>query len=197
MKFPDTFHWMNNLSPFPPESWEKLEGYGREKTVARGNMLISEGEVQKDLYLVMEGIQMSYLEKPDQLHVVAFTYPPGLCAIPGSFSLQKPAPYSLKALTESRLLSIPFFRLEECLETDSRLEKAFRKMTELILAGVIERHLERHSLSMEARFLSFCQRSPHLLHQVPHRYLASYLGMDATNFSKLFNRVKIDQNKAL
>jgi hypothetical protein len=26
---------------------------------------------------------------------------------------------------------------------------------------------------------------------VPHKYIASYLGIDATNFSKLYNRVKI------
>jgi hypothetical protein len=35
------------------------------------------------------------------------------------------------------------------------------------------------------------QRSPHILNLVPHKYLASYLGMDATNFSKLLGSVKI------
>jgi hypothetical protein len=35
------------------------------------------------------------------------------------------------------------------------------------------------------------QRSPHILQLVPHKYLANYLGIDATNFSKLLNRVRI------
>ena len=64
-------------------------------------------------------------------------------------------------------------------------------MTEAILAGMINRHIELHSLTIEERFKVFCQRSPHLLQLVPHKYIASYLGIDPTNFSKLFNSVRI------
>jgi hypothetical protein len=63
-------------------------------------------------------------------------------------------------------------------------------MTEAVLAGMINRHIELHSLSMEERYRTFCQRSAHLLHTVPHKYIASYLGIDPTNFSKLFNSVR-------
>ncbi|MDQ3015104.1 MAG: Crp/Fnr family transcriptional regulator, partial [Bacteroidota bacterium] len=71
------------------------------------------------------------------------------------------------------------------------LERLFRKMTEAVLAGMINRHIELHSLTMEERYKIFCSRSPHLLHLVPHKYIASYLGMDATNFSKLYNSIRI------
>ena len=77
------------------------------------------------------------------------------------------------------------------LKKSHSFERLIRKMTEAVLAGLINRHIELHSQSMEERFLTFCKRSPHLLHLVPHKHLASYLGIDATNFSKLFNKVKI------
>ncbi len=70
------------------------------------------------------------------------------------------------------------------------IERLFRRMTEAVLAGMINRHIELHAMSMDERYKTFCQRSPYLLHLVPHKYIASYLGIDPTNFSKLFNHVK-------
>jgi CRP-like cAMP-binding protein len=75
-------------------------------------------------------------------------------------------------------------------DQSQELERLFRKMTEFVLAGMINRHIELHAQTMEERYLSFCRRSPHLLQLVPHKHIASYLGIDATNFSKLFNKVK-------
>ena len=59
------------------------------------------------------------------------------------------------------------------------------------LGGVLDRLAELQLMSSEEKFRSLLMRSPHILTLVPHKYLASYLGIDATNFSKLMNRVKI------
>jgi CRP-like cAMP-binding protein len=123
--------------------------------------------------------------------VIAFTYPPGLSAIPGSFSFQKPSAYYLRCLSESKFGAIGYDTLQSLLDRSQHLERLFRKMTELFLDGMINRHIELHSLSMEKRFRAFTERSAHLLPMVPHRYIASYLGIDATNFSKLYNSIKI------
>lgn len=71
------------------------------------------------------------------------------------------------------------------------IETLFRKGTEGILAGVLERQYELMALDIESRFRLFVRRSPHLLHLVPQKDLASYLRIDPTNFSKLYNRIKI------
>jgi hypothetical protein len=59
------------------------------------------------------------------------------------------------------------------------------------LAGVLERLVELQCFSSEEKFRQLLRRSPHILQLVPHKYLANYLGIEATNFSKLLNRVKI------
>jgi len=60
-----------------------------------------------------------------------------------------------------------------------------------VLIGLVHRHYELLAFSIEERFRSFAQRSPHLINLVPHKDLASYLGINATNFSKLLARVKL------
>lgn len=148
------------------------------------------GQIQRELYFVKSGVQMSYFDANYKTHVIAFTYFPNLCAIPESFSFQTPSKYFLTCLTESELDYITFEELQNLFDQSQELERLFRRMTEFLLAGIINRHIELHALTIEERYKTFCQRSPHLLQLVPHKYIASYLGIDATNFSKLFNKVK-------
>jgi hypothetical protein len=61
----------------------------------------------------------------------------------------------------------------------------------IAMSGILERVAELQCFSSEAKFKILLQRSPHILQLVPHKYLASYIGIDATNFSKLINRVRI------
>ena len=161
------------------------------KTFKKGYLIIVPEQIQREVYFVKTGVQMSYLEtNKDKVQVIAFTYFPSLCAIPESFLFQTPSKYFLTCLTNSELEYITFNELQQLFDQSQQLERLFRRVAEFLLAGMIDRHTALHSLTMEERFKAFCQRSPHLLGLVPHKYIASYLGIDPTNFSKLFNNVR-------
>lgn len=183
----DYFTFFNAVSPVPREIMERLVQTGRKRVVSRGELITREGQVQRDLLLVETGVQMSYLDHDGTPHVIAFTYPPSLSGIPESFCLQEPSRYHLQALTESRLLAVPYAEVMALLDESQALERAFRKLTEHLLAGIIARHLELRTLPIAERLRVFAQRSPHLFQLVPHKYLASYLHISPTNFSKLYN----------
>jgi CRP-like cAMP-binding protein len=85
---------------------------------------------------------------------------------------------------------ITFEELQKLFDQSQQIERLFRRMTEAVLVGMINRHIELHSMTIEERYKTFFKRSPHLLQLVPHKYIASYLGIDPTNFSKLINSVK-------
>jgi CRP-like cAMP-binding protein len=161
------------------------------RSFKKNDFITTPGQIQRALFFVEKGAQMSYFESADSLHVVAFTYAPGLCAIPESFFFQKPSSHYLKCITDSDFQSISFDRLQALFNESQQIERLFRKITEAVLTGVINRHVELQTLSIEERFKNFCNRSPHLLQMIPHKYLASYLHIDATNFSKLYNSVRL------
>lgn len=163
----------------------------KPKSFKKGAPLVEVGAVQRELYFIKSGIQMAYFNSLEKDYVMAFTQCPDLCAIPDSFSFQTPFHFRLVAITASEVDSLTYVDLQTLFDQSPALERLFRRMTEKILAGIITRHVELHSLTMEERFKAFCKRSPHLLKEVPHKYLASYLGIDPTNFSKLFNSVRI------
>lgn len=191
MQESDLYNFLNRFSTLPKADFEKLTARLKERSVKKGVDLVTPGQIQTELYFVQTGVQMSYFQHHDNIHVIAFTYPPGICAIPDSFQFQKPTSSFLTCITDSQLHYLKYEELQELFNQSHQLERLFRKMTEAVLAGMIERHIELHALTIEERFKRFCNRSPHLLQLVPHKYIASYLSINASNFSKLYNQVRI------
>lgn len=185
------FDYFNVFHPIVEADYQLLASNLKPRSFKKGDLLTVPGQVQKELYFVKSGVQMSYFDAEEKVHVIAFTYAPNPCAIPESFSFQAPSRYFLSCLSDSEMDAISFETLQSLFDQSQALERLFRRMTEAILAGMINRHIELHSMTIEERFRVFCQRSPHLLQLVPHKYIASYLSIDPSNFSKLFNSVKI------
>ncbi|MFN8286925.1 MAG: Crp/Fnr family transcriptional regulator [Chitinophagales bacterium] len=187
----DSYDFLRQFHPIDKANFELLLKRLKSKTFNKGDFIIVPGQIQRELYFIKNGVQMSYSENDGKEQVVAFTYPPNLCAIPESFSFQTPSKYFLSCLTDSEVDYITYGELQTLFDESQQLERLFRRMTEALLAGMINRHTELHSLTIEERFRNFCKRSPHLLQLVPHKFIASYLGISPTNFSKLYNKVKI------
>ena len=186
----DLHTYLKQFHPLTEADYRQLTAKLKTKHLTKGTFLVTPGQVQHELYFVRSGVQMSFFETDPHPQVIAFTYPPGVCAIPESFSAQTPSRYALTCLSDSQLDYLTFEELQVLFDQSHPIERLFRRMTEAVLAGVINRHLELHTLPMEERYKTFCRRSAHLLQMVPHKYIASYLGIDATNFSKLYNTVR-------
>lgn len=163
----------------------------QEVTVPKKTLLTKEGQTQKELLFVVEGIQKSYYLNDGKEHVIAFTYAPSFSGIPESFFTQSPSNYHLKTISDSVLLKISYQEHMRFLHEHRPIESLYRKALEHLLGGLVTRHHELMAFSIEERFRAFTKRSPHLLNLVPHKDIASYLRIDPSNFSKLMGTVKI------
>jgi CRP-like cAMP-binding protein len=155
-------------------------------------ILTHEGSVEQYVYFVLEGVQRSYSVSKDGRDVsLVFTYPYSFSGVADSFLTQKPSKYYFETLTPSRFVRATFAQLDDLMLKDHAIERMIRLAISHTLAGVLERQIELQSYSAEERFRALLQRSSHVLNMIPHKYLASYLGMDATNFSKLLSTIKV------
>lgn len=163
----------------------------KTKEFKKGEIIVAQGSIQKKIYFLIEGVHYSYLPVEDKKHIIAFSYPPVISAIPESFHTQTSSKHIIETLTSGKMFYMSYSDLQNLYAQSQSIERTFRKLTEAVLAGIIDRHLELHTLSIEDRYRSFCKRSPQLLNLIPHKYIASYLNIEPTNFSKLFNSVVI------
>jgi CRP-like cAMP-binding protein len=159
---------------------------GWESVPFKRNEIITQvGQVQRDMLFIVSGLQRSYFLKDGREHVIAFTYPPSFSGIPESFLTGQPSKYFLQALSDGQMLKLSAERLDAACLAHPSIERLLRLATAHVLGGLVQRHHELLALNIEERFVVFMERSAHLINLVPHKQLASYLGMDATNFSKL------------
>lgn len=158
----------------------------------RKEVLTRAGETERYLYFVNEGVQrIYYFDEAEREATIIFTYAPSYSGVVDSFILQKPSAYYFETLTASEMIRTTYTSLTHIIQTNPAIEAMVKKNVTIALTGVLERLVELQCFSSEEKFRKFMQRSPHMLQLVPHKYLADYLGIDPTNFSKLINRIKI------
>ena len=183
------------LSQLYPLTAAELDGFTsnwQAVTFKRKTILTAAGETERYLYFVTEGVQRAfYLGDDNKEATIVFTYPPSFSGVADSFLTRTPSLYFLETISASRFLRISYEDVQQHLKTFPNLQQLLFKATAFALKGALERHIELQCFSNEEKFKTLLKRSPHILNLVPHKYLASYLGMDATNFSKLLTTVRI------
>jgi CRP-like cAMP-binding protein len=192
----DTFMQLQQLvtamHPLSGDEWERFAAIWKPVSAKRKTVLTVAGEKEKYLYFITEGVQrIYYVDEQDREATILFTYAPSFGGVLDSLLLQQPARYFYETLTPSHFLRTSYSELQSLMLRYPAIEIMIRQGLTIALSGVLERLVELQCFSSEEKFKKLLQRSPHILGLVPHKYLANYLGIDATNFSKLMNKVRI------
>lgn len=183
--------YLNTFYSTPKEVLDAYLSCWREYKASKKSLITSPGKTEKYLYYTMDGVQKSFYLKNDKEHIITFAYSPSFSGILESFFNQTPSRYYLETITDSVFKRISYDQHNMLLQQHKELETLFRKIAERFLDGVIQRQHELMALNMEERFSVFVKRSPHMLHLVSQKDIASYLRIDPTNFSKMINRIQI------
>jgi CRP-like cAMP-binding protein len=184
--------FLNKLYTLSASELDSFTANWQPVTFKRKTILTAAGETERYLYFVLEGVQRAfYLGDENKEATIVFTYPPSFSGVADSFLTQTPSLYFLETITASRLLRISYDEIQHQIKTCPAIQQLIFKATAFALKGALERHIELQCYTNEEKFKVLLKRSPHVLNLVPHKYLASYLGMDATNFSKLLATVRL------
>lgn len=162
-----------------------------EYSIPKKTIFSEPEKIEPYLYFVKTGVQKAYFLNEGKEHILFFSYAPSFSGAMDSFLTQTPSRFYVETITDSQLLRLPKRKHEQLIQKYRPLETLFRKATENILIGMIERHNELMAYNVETRFKKFMGRSSHLINSIPQKDIAAYLRIDQTNFSKLMNRIVI------
>lgn len=177
---------------FPMEDWEGFSKIWKPFSANRKEEITAPGKRENYLYFVIEGIQRAYFRDENEKEAtLVLTYPYSFAAVLDSFLLMQPSKYSFEALTPSVFLRAHHDQLMLMGQKHPKIDQFIKDATAHALSGVLERMAELQCYSSTQKLRKLLERSPHILQLVPHKYLANYLGIDPTNFSKLLNNVKL------
>ena len=183
---------INNIHPLKEDDFEQFYALLKPISSKRKEILTYAGTEEKYLYFVIEGLQrMYYLDEQNREATLLFTYSGNFGGILDSMMNHKPSKFYYETLNPSTFLRASFQQVETLAHSNLEISSLLQKGLIGAFSGVLERLVEIQCFSSEEKFKQLLQRSPHILQIVPHKYLANYIGIDATNFSKLVNSVKM------
>ncbi|WPO80823.1 Crp/Fnr family transcriptional regulator [Flavobacterium sp. KACC 22761] len=153
-------------------------------------VLLNAGEVCKHSYFVNSGILRSFNINDNIVeHVLSFACEGWWMSDMYSYFSQKPGQLFIEVLEEAEVVSLSKENQEQLYLEIPKLERFFRILIENSLVANQQRLMDNLSLPAEERFEKFTKKYGTLVHKVPQKQIASFIGVTPEFFSKMKARL--------
>ena len=136
-------------------------------------------------YVVKGAFRSFFMDDEGKDHTVQIAVEDWFVSDFYSYITQTPATLFVEALEDAVLFQLPFQEIEALCKEVHNLSEYFRITTERAFAFSRKRALSNLSQSAEERYLEFLKMYPGIVHRVPQKVIASYLGMSPEFLSKI------------
>jgi CRP/FNR family transcriptional regulator, anaerobic regulatory protein len=156
------------------------------KTVKKKQFLLHEGQIAKDVAFVVSGCLRSYsIDQNGFEHILQFAPEGWWITDMYSFISQQPTHLNIDALIDTEVYLLSRQNQLELFDKIPKLERYFRIVTENSLVGSRQRLIDNLSLTASQRYGNFCDTYPTLIHDLPQKLIAAYIGVTPEFLSKL------------
>lgn len=152
---------------------------------SRLEYLTKQGEVERNLYLVVSGAVRAYLNNGDEEITIRFGYENSVINAIDSFISQKPSKLYLQALRKTKVIVLPRKTYFDFIHSNQENQKMHIEIMHQLIGTLLEREMDLLTSNPKLRYQRVLERSPQLFQQVPLKYIASYLRMTPETLSRL------------
>ena len=180
------------LSNYIELSEEEIDLISKQNVIhsfKKGAIILSEGEVAKECYFILEGCVSSYYLIDGEVKVSDF-FTEKQPITPVSYITKKPSEYYL-ACMEDCVISL------STTESNKKLMASVPRLLELgaaILQDQMANQRMKHDdfikLPVDARYQNLQKTAPDLLNRIPQYLIASYLGIKPESLSRIRKRLR-------
>lgn len=168
------------------EDRKKIAARFRIKEVRRKELLIKEGQVAKDVAFVLSGCLRSFsVDENGFEHILQFAPSDWWITDMYSYISQKPAYLTIEAISAGEVALLSRKDQLHLFDEVPALERYFRIITENALVSTRQRLIDNLSLTARQRYEHFCTTYPSLVHDIPQKLIASYIGVTPEFLSKM------------
>jgi len=164
-----------------------MESVGEERVISRGEFLVKEGEVERNLYLIVSGaVRVFYLSEFEE-QTVRLGYEGSLINSLSSFIKGTPSEFYIEALRKTTFKLISRDQILQLANEDNASLSQYISLLEGLVTQQIDREIDLLITSPSERLSRVLERSPHLFRHIPLKYIASYLRMTPETLSRIRN----------
>lgn len=173
-------------------SWQLIESIVRFQTIKKGEILLREGQVARDLHFICKGALRAYIvDSEGNFYNKSLFLEKSFAGSKASLIQNTPSHFTIEALEESILININFKKYKAYIDENEDLKDFYIAYIEK--NWIIEKEQREISLVMENatnRYLKLLQNHPGIDKRIPQLHIASHLGITPTQLSRIRKELK-------
>ena len=160
--------------------------------IPKGTVLFREGEVLRDCYCLVDGIVRIYYTMNGEEITESLRDDQGTILYPCVLinGVDDLANASIVSLSDCALLHIGVSRLVEIQRTHPELERIRFLLVQQFVDRSFKLKRKLTHMGPTERYIRFLEQYPHLVENVPQKYIASFLGMTPVSLSRIRSKLK-------
>ncbi|MBO4485944.1 MAG: Crp/Fnr family transcriptional regulator [Prevotella sp.] len=169
-----------------------LESVLVHKKYAKGEMILSEGEVCSDIIYIDKGLAREFYIKNNKEVTEYLAVEGSIMMSIESLFKEQPSHIQIEAIEPCVIYALPKKRLEEVALHNVNIQILYRKiLEESLILSQVHADLVRFE-SAENRYRRMCKLSPQIALRAPLVYIASYLQMTPETLSRVRSTTLLD-----
>lgn len=182
--------YLNTISPLTKEAWDDVSILFKLKILSPKSYFVEENKKAEEIAFLEKGCFRAFFTSNEakEYNKQFFTGP---CLIGAYTSLLTKEKNRIpqQALTECIVFVAKYSELEKLFSKHHDLERLGRKIAEFYFLEKEKKELEMALMNATQRYLLFQKQFPKLEQLIPQYHIASYLGVSATQLSRLRNKL--------
>jgi CRP-like cAMP-binding protein len=166
---------------------DALDTISEQRTLSKGELLIREGQIEKNLYYVETGAIRVFLLSEFEEQTIRFGYEGSFINSLYSFLKGTPSEFYIETLRKTTIRVISKSNLLNMVNESSERLRQYNSLLETLVCQQIEREIDLLTISPSERLRRVLERSPNLFQEIPLKYIASYLRMTPETLSRIRN----------
>ncbi|PTL33165.1 cyclic nucleotide-binding protein [Prevotella sp. oral taxon 376] len=151
----------------------------------KGQMILSEGDIDKDIMYIAKGMTRQFYFKNGKELTEHIATEGGIVMCIESLFKEKPTEIQVEALEQTWIYSLPKDKLEQVALHNSNIQILYRKiLEESLILSQVHADLVRFETAQE-RYQKLCKLMPQVILRAPLVYIASYLQMTPETLSRV------------
>ena len=164
-----------------------LESVLIARKYAKGEMILTEGEVSQSIYYIEKGLVREFYYKNNKEVTEYLAVEGSIMMSIESLFKEKPSNLQIEALEPAIIYELPKKKLEEVALHNVNIQILYRKiLEESLILSQIHADMLRFESAID-RYQKLVKRSPQLVLRAPLVYIASYLQMTPETLSRVRN----------
>lgn len=193
--------YLNNLKqtiesyyPISENSWKLFENITSFQTLKKGETLLQNGEIAKNLHYIAKGVLRAFItDEQGNFYNKNLFLDNYLAGSKVSLMLQTPSNFTIEALEDSIVININYKKYIEAINENDDLKNFY--IAHLERHWIIEKEQREVALVMQnatERYVTLLEKHPDIADRVPLLHIASHLGITPTQLSRIRKSLEKD-----